>query len=747
VVQRRAFTRRAVRALAVVVVLALVAVRWWDPTAIQIVRHKSFDLYQRTYAPEPFDSPVTLVAIDGPSLKAHGPWPWPRTLIADLTAAIDDAGASAIAFDMVFAETDRSSPSFIARTLRNADAATIEALAQMPDHDSVLAAQLGATPSVLGQSPVTDATTVGAASWPLKASMAVRGPDPAGVVPHYSGWARNLAELEDAARGLGALALEADPDGVVRRPPLLVATENQLYPSLALEAIRVAVKAPGFEIRTLEDGVESITVGALLVPTDRRGRLWLRALPATSIPTVSAAAVMEGDPGARAAIKGRIALVGVSAPGLADIKPAARGALSSTQIQAMAIMTMQSGDFPHRPAWTAPAEITAVGLIGLVLAIVLPSLGVGWAAAAAVLLAGGYGAGSWLLFRREGVLLDSSFALAATIMIFLVLVAAEQLRERSRRRDIKMAFAQYLAPALVDRLADRPEALELGGIRREMTFMFADIRGFATISERFAEDPQGLTRLINLYLTAMGDRLLEHRATIDKYMGDAIMAFWNAPLADPNHARDACLAALEMIHGLRKLNLKLLEDPTLGALEGEALEIGIGINTGTCLVGNVGSKHRFNYSVIGDAVNVASRLEELAPTYGVRIVVGEAARTLVDGLAFLEIDTLQVKGRGGAETAYALLGGKDLAEDSRFPALERAQTTLLAAMRGGDAARTRQGLAQCRALADGLADALAHYEVDLTRLYAHYEERLTGDGPAPGQSIASGGARGPGPAS
>lgn len=745
--QRKAFTRRAVRVLAAAVVLALVIVRWWDPTAIQIVRHKSFDLYQRTYAPEPFDSPVAIVAIDGPSLKALGSWPWPRTLIADLLAAVEDAGASAIAFDMVFAETDRSSPSFVARTLRNADTATIEALAQMADRDSVLAAGLATTPSVLGQSPVTDATTLGAASWPLKVSIAVHGPDPIDIVPRFSGWARNLAELEDAARGLGALALEADPDGVVRRPPLLVATENQLYPSLALEALRVAMKAPGFEVFTQDDGVESIAVGTLVVPTDRRGRLWLRALPATSIPTVSAAAALEGDASARVAIKGRIALIGVSAPGLADIKPAAQGALSSTQLQAIAVMTMLSGNFPNRPAWTAPAEMMAVGLIGLVLVAVLPSLGVGWAAGAAVLLAGGYGAGSWLLFRSEGVLLDTSFMLTATILIFLTLVAAEQLRERSRRHDIKMAFAQYLAPTLVDRLADSPDALELGGVRREMTFMFADIRGFATISERFAEDPQGLTKLINLYLTTMGDRLLEHRATIDKYMGDAVMAFWNAPLADPNHARDACLAALEMIDGLKKLNPKLLEDPTLRALEGEPLEIGIGINTGTCLVGNVGSEHRFNYSVIGDAVNVASRLEGLTPTYGVRIVVGEATRSQVKGLAFLEIDTLHVKGRGGAETAYALLGGRDLVEDPRFLELEKAQTALLAAMRDGDTARAHQGLVRCRTLADGLAEVLAHHEAGLTRLYAYYEERLSDSGPTPRQPSVSSGARGPDPAS
>ena len=722
--RRRLLTRRSISLLGAVTALAFTALRWWDPAALQIVRHKSFDLYQLTYAPAPYDAPVVIVAIDATSLDALGPWPWSRVLIADLATAADEAGATAIGFDMVFAEADRTSPSFIAHALRGAEAAAIAALARMPDHDVVLAERLAALPSVLGRSPVTDATPTAAAIWPLKATLTVAGPDPGAFVLRFIGWARNLAELEDAARGVGALALETDPDGVVRRPPLLVASEDRLYPSLALEALRVAMGATALEVRTTAEGVKEVRVGGLTVPTDRRGRLWLRAFPASAIPTVSAAALLEGDGAARAAIQGRIVLVGASAPSLANIKPSARGRLTSTETQAITITTMLAGELLQRPAWTAAVEMAAVAVMGLVLAVVLPALGLGWATVVATVLVGGYATASWLLFRRQGILLDASHVVASAAYLYLILVAAEQLRERSRRHDIKAAFAQYLAPALVDRLADRPEDLKLGEARRTMTFLFADLRGFTAIAERFAEDPPALTRLINLYFTAVTDRLLENRATIDKYMGDAVMAFWNAPLDDPDHARHACWAALKMIDEMRVLNPKLLADPTLAAMHGQGLEVGIGINTGPCLIGNVGSAHRLNYSVIGDAVNVASRLEGETRTYGVRILVGEATRRLVDDLAFLDIGMLHVRGRGEAERAFTLLGGKELAEDARFHALQVAQEALLTAMHAGDGDEARQCLAACRAAAVKLTEPLTAYGVGLDGLYARFEERV-----------------------
>jgi len=732
---RRILTQRTISLLGFAVALAFVAVRWWDPTVLQIVRHKGFDVYQRVHAPVPSRWPVVIVAIDAASLAAQGGWPWPRTLLAELADAAGKAGATAIGFDMVLSETDRTGTDPTAMTPAD-ESLSARRRAILPGGDGVLAARLAMLPSVLGQTPVTDATTAGASSWPMKAPLVVAGPDPGEFVPRYAGWARNVAALEDAARGLGTLALDPDADGIVRRPPLLAASQQgRLYPSLALEALRVALGAAALEVRTTDDGVTSIKVGPLIVPTDRRGRLWLRALPSSAIPTVSADALLRGDAVARAAVQGRIALVGVSAPGLADVKPSARGALTSTQAQAIAIATMTAGDFPHRPAWTANVEMVAVAIIGAMLAVALPARGLGWAAATAGLLAGGYTLVSWVLFRRQGILLDASHAIISTIYLFLILVAAEQMRERGRRRDIKNAFAQYLAPALVDRLADRPDPPELRGQRRTMTFLFGDIRGFTAIAERFADDPASLTRLINQFLTAMGDRLMEHGATIDKYMGDAVMAFWNAPLEDPDHALHGCLAALEMIDGLKKLNPKLREDPALAPMLGEGLEIGIGINTGPCLVGNVGSAHRFNYSVIGDAVNVAARLEHETRAYGVRILVGEATREAAQGLAFLEVDTLRIRGRGEPERAFALLGGQDLARNPRYGALETAQGAFLAALQAGEHAEAWRRLAACRAAAAALADDFAAYDVDLEALFALYARRLEGR-PAAAQGIA-----------
>jgi adenylate cyclase len=323
--------------------------------------------------------------------------------------------------------------------------------------------------------------------------------------------------------------------------------------------------------------------------------------------------------------------------------------------------------------------------------------------------------GSWTLFAQSRLLVDGGFAALATVMLYGVLTVAGYVRERRQRQQVRDAFAQYLSPALVKRLADNPGALRIGGEMKTMTMLFCDIRGFTGIAERLSHDPEGLTKLINLYFTAMSDRLLEYGATIDKYMGDAVMAFWNAPLDDADHARNACRAALEMLDGLAKLNRKL-------AASAIAIDIGIGLNSGECLVGNIGSEHRFNYSVIGDPVNLAARLEAETKVYGVRIAVGEATRALAPDFAYLELGIMRARGRAETTTIHALIGRAALTGEAAFLDLRRAQAAFLACYRGRDWAAARDALAAVRAAG---AD-VGRGALDIGRLCDLYAARLDG---------------------
>jgi adenylate cyclase len=290
------------------------------------------------------------------------------------------------------------------------------------------------------------------------------------------------------------------------------------------------------------------------------------------------------------------------------------------------------------------------------------------------------------------------------------------LKAERDRRQVRDAFSHYMSPVMVARLAANPSQLRLGGERREMTILFSDMRGFTTISEHLRDDPEQLTFVINSYFTKMTDRILEYAGTIDKYMGDAVMAFWNAPLTDLEHARHACHAALEMLDGLTKLNHRLKEQLDSEDHPFEPIEIGVGLNTGTCLVGNLGSEHRFSYSVLGDPVNLASRLEAQSKTYGVTIIIGETTQQQATDFATLEIDLIQVKGKHIPSRIYALLGLPRVRETDAFRALEAAHNDMLAAYREQDWRRAEEQLARCRALGEAFG---------LSTLYALYAARIS----------------------
>jgi adenylate cyclase len=391
-------------------------------------------------------------------------------------------------------------------------------------------------------------------------------------------------------------------------------------------------------------------------------------------------------------------------------------AVPGVDIHAQVIEHLLTGNFLERPDYATALEEFLIIVLGIMLASVLPrvsakaSAAIGFTTIALVLI------GGWAAFRWANTLLDPSYPalvlgfMAAGITLYTYNAAEAQ------RSQIRSAFGQYLAPAFVEQLAQSPDKLVLGGEEREMTILFSDVRGFTAISEGYKDDPQGLTSLMNRLLTPLTNTIIDHEGTIDKYIGDAVMAFWNAPLSVPDHEIKACAAALAMIGRLDVLNREREEEATSAGQRFLPFRIGIGINTGKCVVGNLGSDLRFNYSVLGDPVNVASRLEGQTKYYGVPIIIGTGtAEKAKDQFAILELDLVAVKGKAEAQTIYALLGNQELASDVRFQELRKLYSTMLYCYRSRDWDGALEAIELCQS---------AKHNFSLTDLFGLYRTRI-----------------------
>ena len=689
-------------------VLALVlALRIFDPGGVlEEVRLRVFDGYQRLAPRVAEASAVRVIDIDDESLSRIGQWPWPRTLVADLVTRLAHAGALSIALDIVFPEPDRTSPAEVLKLWPQVEGLQ-PLLAKLPDHDAVFAEALAATPSVTGfalTGDVNDRVPV------RKGSFAYAGSDPRPFIPGFSGTVASLPALEAASHGNGSLNQVPEPDGILRRVPMVLRLGDRLYASLVTEALRVAQGASTTVIRAsgaqatasfgAETGIDSIKIGDFVVPTDAHGKFWLHFAPISRERTIPAWKVLAGE-AADDAFDGTIVLVGTSAAGLRDLRPSPLDpALPGIEAHAQAIEQILAGRSLERPDWADGAEILYVAALGLALILALRRIGALWSAAVGAGAAALAVAASWQAFRYAGFLVDPVTPVAATLAVYLVGTLLSYLAAEQEKREVRTAFAQYLSPAMVERLAADPSQLKLGGETREMTFLFCDVRGFTTISEGYKSDPQALTRLINQFLTPMTDRILASRGTIDKYMGDCIMAFWNAPLDDPAHPVNACRAALAMRVELVELNKRIAVDDEKEGRRHVPLAIGIGLNSGSVVVGNMGSDQRFDYSVLGDAVNLASRLEGQSKTYGVDIVVGETTRAAAPAFAYLELDLIAVKGKAEAARIHAL---RAAVPDEAHDRLAAIQGEMLAAYRGQSWDEASALLDRARALAPELA--------------------------------------------
>lgn len=662
----RSLSRYLEYGIPALILLLGLAIRAWDPAPVADMRLRTFDYYQhikpRAYVP----LPIRIVDLDDESISRHGQWPWPRNLLARLLDRLREAGAAAIAFDIIFSEPDRTSPVEIIKHLPEelVDWNLREKAARSQNHDALFANAISnarnvalgfvLTPNGPGLQP------------PLRTGYAFSGDDPRLFTPRFEGSVLNLRLLSKAAAGGGSLNHVPERDGVVRRVPLLVNFVDRIYPALSLDTLRLAQGASTLLVKSSgasgekafgqKTGVISVKVGRLAVPTDAAGRIWLYQTREQDVRFMPAWKILAGDFD-RSRIEGSILFVGSSAAGLADLKTTPlHPSLPGVAVHAQLAEQMILGSYLTRPDWATGAELIFLFIVGAILVLLIPRLGAAWST-----LVGGacafIGVGiSWYAFSADSVrfLIDPIYPVFIVGIVFICGSILSYLRSELDRRQLHGLFGMYVSRKLVDHLVAHPNEVELGGVMRPLTVMFMDVRGFTALSENMAAGE--LTTFMNRFLTTMTAAVLDQDGTISHYTGDGLMAFWNSPVDQPDHASRACRAALDMRKRLDNLNTDLKSEALAQETVHDPIRIGIGLNTGVCCVGNIGSDQRFGYSALGDAVNIAARLETESKSYDVPIIIGESTREAVPEFDCEEMGRIKVRGRDAPLTIFSLLG-------------------------------------------------------------------------------------------
>ena len=708
-------------------------VRIADPEVVQVLRLKYFDVLQKKY-PRVTDGQTysVIVDIDEKSLREIGQWPWPRTVLAELFEKSKSAGMLVLGLDVLFAEKDRTSPELISRDIKERNPEIAELLEKLPSNEFVAMEAMKKFPIIIGHSGLDvegDAKREDINESSVKVFLG-KNQNHKDWLISYPGLLANVPEFEKAASGSGTVSVAEEPDGIIRRVPLVSNVAGKVRPTLGLDMIRVAFKGNSIATRTGMNGVEEIiiqtnAIGNAAIPTDENGRVWIyygepdssKVVENKSRYYVSAVDIIKSRV-EKDRLKGKLGILGTSATGLKDIRPTPvddrmpgveihanlidtvisailyytssknaekvyQKALKDGKTEEEAISeknTVKINGSPFLKSGANMKFIEAIFTIILAFFITISALKFGPILNISLLI-GIIGSAFYMsvkFFLDDKLLFDPTFAGMSTFIIYFSNTFANYLRDANEKKQIRGAFSQYLSPALVEQLAEDPEKLVLGGETKKMTFLFCDVRGFTTISEAFKSDPQGLTKLINRFLTPLTNEIISKNGTIDKYMGDCIMAFWNAPIDVEGHEKISCDAALSMHIALKELNdvrKKEAEEEKKDFLE---LKIGIGLNTGGCVVGNMGSDQRFDYSVLGDAVNLASRLEGQSKGYGVKTVIGQETNDAVKkSYATLQLDMLAVKGKKEAVSIFCLLGDPNFKETKDFKDLESKHNKIL----------------------------------------------------------------------
>ena len=590
----------------------LLWVKLSDPYMVESTRLKFYD-YLMLGSPMQSEQIVT-VNIGEKAIEKYGQWPFPRDVHAKIVSDLYSRGAVLVGSTILMPEPDRMGT------------------------DRVLANTLSQYPVVLSQT-VSDSCK-GTQNIARTGVAVIGDGQPSEFLPQYPCVLSNIALLQESAVGVGITSTLPETDGVVRRVPLLSQSSGEYYPAFAIEMLRVTARDSSYQAKINQTGVEALRIPSFeTIKTDEYSRVFIN--PNYQFQSVEIGVDPLPD------LSGKIVVVGVTAAGIANPVATPSGAQHPHVLQASILETLINGDSVAIPNWSAIADLAA--FLVLALALIILSRFRFSIIYIAVLL-GGYFYLPVYLFAQQGILLDVTFNVLAIALIYIHLYTAKFISEYLQKQQIKKQFGTYLSPDLVAQLQRQPELLQLGGDSRELSIMFTDVRGFTTISEHYGEDVQGLTKIMNRYMTVMTRAILENKGTLDKYIGDAQMAFWNAPLDNKQHALDAVRTSFQMLKDLEIFNEDIKEEGV------PAFGMGLGINTATVVVGNMGSDQRFDYTCLGDGVNLAARLEGQSKPYGVKLVVGpQTAESVGDVYQVVELDLIAVKGKTKPVSIYTVL--------------------------------------------------------------------------------------------
>ena len=631
--------------MVVLLAIVLLGVRVNNNDYVKILRYKTWDYFQTIHPRKEISDMITIVNITESDIKRYGQWPWPRHILGSIHQKLSISGAVIINYNILFAEADRMSGIEYLRTMPMPNELRDQLGPALLDTDKVFAYILkhhGNAVLMMSVKNQIDDILPSGTQIIQKGNVVPWLYSYAGIVPPHSAVAAG-------ATGLGVNVTSPEPDAVVRKLPMLITIGNKIYPSMVLENIRMIHKSKRIKVIAKQHGIDEILVTkGGNVPVNHNAEMYIHYADPNMYVNMSIEEIMAKDFNENK-LKGRIVIIGLDAAGLSVLKYTPFGLMTDQAITAQALDTAITDKFLFRPPQADTYEILFMGLLGLLMIVLIPRVSVLFSVPLLVFVLGGISYASFMAYANKGWLVDPSFAVLYIFLIWSHSTYNNFATQSRLRQQIKKQFEHYLDPGMVKKLQKNPSLLKLGGETKTMTFLFSDIRGFTPISEKYKGNPEGLTRLINRFLTSMTDIIIKNGGTIDKFMGDCIMAFWNAPLDNNKHRQLAVKSAIEMQIELALLNVQLVSEGY------PRIHIGIGINTGEALVGNMGSRQRFDYSVIGDAVNLASRLESSSKTLGKTLVIGEDTKHSIETMyPFEYIDSITVKGKTEKIKVYTI---------------------------------------------------------------------------------------------
>ena len=653
----------------IVVFLAAVLVLPWgfiQPRALEDLRNLAFDTFQRQspriHRP---DTLVKVIGVDEESLEAYGQWPWPRNLLARLTQILSDLGARVIVYDMIFAESDRLSVKSYVNSIADYRLRhqLVSLIDSAPDGDKLFTNAIRNAPVVLG----SIVSSNGKSSSPPKAGFVVIGDDPSPFLMTFTSMILPFKDLYESSAGSGATNWVPDHDQIVRRVPLIFKATTNYVPSLALEALRIYQGANTYIVKSSNahdqtafgdiTGINTVKIGNLEIHTGPNSDVRPRYAYSHKERILSAKSLLAGNV-SRADIEGRIVIIGADAVGLGDVRATPlEPAVAGVEIQAQLVESLIYSEILFRPDWIVGLELVlSIFSFCVILGLLFyapPFI----AAMSGPLIVSVFIAASYLSYERLGILIDPVYPSIVVLGGYLIGSVSLWRAERLARDYVRHAFGKFLAPSVVDQIAENPEKLVLGSKTKELSILFCDLRDFSTLSRGFSAE--NLSEFMNDYFSPLTDAILEFEGTVDKYIGDALLAFWNAPVDIADHSRKAAKAALLMRQELVGFNKKRM-------LEEDKIAFGIGLHTGFCSVGNMGSAHRFDYTILGDAVNLTSRLEGACKSISIDILATEEFVSHVPDFAWLEVGLVNLVGRPEPVIVFALVGDELTANSDRF---------------------------------------------------------------------------------